>query len=126
MVKVSSIFEDRLHSWGLRGDPFFWEHLQKKFEKYELPMEYEELERIIMQEHRRMTGTRLTEENIGYCKKFARGGMSSGGVSGNFWIKKALPILKQRLFNASEIHKKNMNGTVKSVKVTPYHHHSKH
>lgn len=97
MKKVSTIFKKKVKHWEFRGDPYFWEYLENLFDNYELPFNYDELERIIKEEHLKLTGIELTEESIGKCEKFEYGGMSSGGICGSFWIKEALPLLKERL-----------------------------
>lgn len=45
MKKVSTIFKKRPEKWGFRGDPYFWEYLEKLFNNYD------ELEKIIKEEH---------------------------------------------------------------------------
>ena len=101
MNKVSDIFKERPERWGFRGDPYFWEYLEKLFENYEIPFEYEQLEKIIRDEYEKLTGVELTEESIGKCEKFAHGGMTSGGLNGKFWITTAFPLLKERLNKAN-------------------------
>ncbi|KAG4095955.1 hypothetical protein H8356DRAFT_1684728 [Neocallimastix lanati (nom. inval.)] len=99
MTKVSIIFEERPVQWGLRGDPYFWDYLEEKFESYELPMEYTELEKIIKEEYLKLTNVELTDTSYGYNEKMAHGGMSSGQIDGRFWMTKGLPLLKSRLTN---------------------------
>ena len=97
MKKVSTIFKEKPEKWGLRGDSYFWDYLEKIFDNYKLPFNYDELEKIIKEEHLKLTGVELTKESIGKCKKFEHGGMTSGGICGGFWITEALPLLKERL-----------------------------
>lgn len=97
MKKVSTIFKEKPKQWGFRGDPYFWDYLKEIFDNYELPIEYNELEKIIKEEHLKLTGIELTKKSIGKCEKFEHGGMTSGGISGEFWITIALPLLKERL-----------------------------
>ena len=97
MKKVSTIFKEKPEKWGLRGYPYFWEYLEDIFNNYELPFEYEKLEKTIKDEHLKLTGIELTKDSIAKCEKFEHGGMSSGGLSGEFWITTALPLLKERL-----------------------------
>ena len=97
MKKVSSIFEKVPEKWGLRGDLYFWDYLKGIFDKYDLPFEYDELERIIKDEHLKLTGVELTKDSMAYCEKFAHGGMSSGKICGEWWITIGLPLLKERL-----------------------------
>lgn len=97
MKKVSIIFKEKPRQWGLRGDSYFWSCLEEKFSKYEFPFKYEEFERIVKEEHLKLTEVELTNESIGKCQEFAHGGMSSGVISGEFWNTVALPLLKKRL-----------------------------
>lgn len=97
MNKVSTIFKEKPKTWGLRGDPYFWDYLEKFFDNYELPFDYNKLEEIIKTEHLKLTSIELTNNSIAKCKAFEHGGMSSGGLSGDFWINTALPLLKERL-----------------------------
>ena len=97
MKKVSTIFKERPKKWGLRGDPYFWDYLEKVFDKYTLPFSYEKLEEIIKEEHFKLTGVKLTKDSIARCAEFEHGGMTSGGLSGDFWITTAFPLLKMRL-----------------------------
>lgn len=70
---------------------------RKIFDNYELPFNYYDLEKIIKDEHLKLTGIELTKESVGKCEKFEHGGMTSGGICGDFWITIALPLLKERL-----------------------------
>lgn len=99
MKKLSSIFEEKPEYWGLRGDPYFWNYLKEKFSNYSLPFEYNELEKIIKEEYLKLTGLELTKDSVGKCDNFEYGGMSSGAISGEFWINTALPLLEERLKN---------------------------
>lgn len=101
MKKVSIIFKEKPRQWGLRGDSYFWSYLEEKFSKYEFPFKYEEFERIVKEEHLKLTEVELTNESIGKCQEFAQGGMSSGVISGEFWNTVALPLLKKRLEKSS-------------------------
>ena len=105
MKKVSIIFKEKPRQWGLRGDSYFWSCLEEKFSKYEFPFKYEEFERIVKEEHLKLTEVELTNESIGKCQEFAQGGMSSGVISGEFWNTVALPLLKKKK-------KKSSNGFI--------------
>lgn len=101
MKKVSIIFKEKPRQWGLRGDSYFWSYLEEKFSKYEFPFKYEEFERIVKEEHLKLTEVELTNESIGKCQEFAQGGMSSGVISGEFWNVEAFPLLRTRLEKSS-------------------------
>lgn len=95
--RVSKIFDNPPKQWGFRGDPYFWEYLKEILSNYTFPFEYDELVRIIKEEHLKLTGVNLNEESMGKCKKFEHGGMTSGGISGYFWINRAFPLLRSRI-----------------------------
>lgn len=94
---MSFLFDEKPNNWGLRGDPYFWEYLKEVFSNCSYKIKYKELKKIILDEHLKLTGIKLTRKSVGRCDKFAHGGMSSGLISGKFWIEDALPLLKQRI-----------------------------
>lgn len=96
-LKVSVIFKDKPEQMGLRGDYYFWDYLKSVFDNYSFPFTYEELEKIIKEEHLKITGVELTKDSRGYSEKFDNGGMSAGTICGEYWITKGLSILKERL-----------------------------
>lgn len=99
VIDSETTFKEKPEKWGFRGDLYFWDYLEKIFDNYELPFNYDELEKIIKKEHLKLTGVELTKESIGKSEKFEYGGMTSGGICGEFWITEALPLLKERLNN---------------------------
>ena len=94
--KASALFEEKPFSWGLRGDPFFWDYLKVIFNDYLLPMDGDALEQIIISQFEQVSGCKLTEEVNPPVERFAHGGMSSGQLSGIFWVRHAIPLLKNR------------------------------
>ncbi len=96
-MKLSSIFEPEPERWGYRGDPWFWRHLKRGFAGTDLPFEPQRLERLIRKEHKRLSGETLREGGTAIVPQFQHGGMSSGGISGTFWVKTGIPLLMQRL-----------------------------
>ena len=101
-MKLSVIFDPEPDSWAFRGDPYFWRFLKKRVSGVDLPVDPAALERFIRKEHYRLSGTRLTPGSVAAVKEFAHGGMTSGGLSGEFWTKYAIPLLKERLEKANE------------------------
>ncbi len=99
MNSVSIIFKERPSNWGLRGDPGFWDYLENFFSYYHFPIEFSEVKDLITKEHVKLAGEELTENSECYCEQFDNGGMSSGYISGKFWIKNAFPILEDRIKN---------------------------
>ena len=45
----------------------------------------------------KLTGEELAEDSSVYVEEFADGGMSSGIITGNWWIVTGIPILKSRI-----------------------------
>ena len=68
-MKLSIIFEEKPKRWGLRGDPYFWDHLKQLAEYMDFAV----------------------------IDQFAHGGMSSGGVDNLWWMETGIPLLKNRL-----------------------------
>lgn len=101
-MKLSVIFDPEPEAWAFRGDPYFWEYLRKRVSRVDLPVDPEKLEQLIRDEHYRLTGTGLTAGSIAIAEEFAHGGMTSGGLSGEFWVRYAIPLLKERLVEANE------------------------
>ena len=97
-MKLSKIFEEKPKRWGFRGDPYFWDHLRKHAEKMDL-ISPDELEKWIKQEYFSLSGKVLTDKygDFAVIKQFAHGGMSSGGVDNEWWMKEGIPLLKSRL-----------------------------
>ncbi|MBE6842545.1 MAG: hypothetical protein E7510_06900 [Ruminococcus sp.] len=95
-MKASALFKKRPEKWGLRGDPYFWGYLEKIFEKYECPMKPEDIEEIIKSEYRIKCCEELTPESMPFVSEYASGGMSCGKLSGEFWLEKAIPLIKKR------------------------------
>ena len=97
-MKLSIIFEERPRQWGFRGDPYFWDHLKDRAENMELIFP-DELEKWIKREYFSLAGKPLTDEygDFAVIKRFAHGGMSSGGVDNKWWMEEGIPLLKSRL-----------------------------
>ena len=97
-MKLSVIFKERPEQWGFRGDPYFWDHLNKLAENREI-ITPDELEEWIKAEYLSVSGKPLTDEygDFAVVEEFAHGGMSSGGVDNLWWVEKGIPLLKRRL-----------------------------
>lgn len=95
-MKLSTIFENQPESWGLRGDPYFWEYLKNQAESMDI-LSPEDLEAWIKKEHFELSGVEMTTDSMAYVEQFAHEGMSSGGISGEWWNENGIPMLKSRL-----------------------------
>lgn len=97
-MKLSKIFEEKPLSWGLRGDPFFWDYLKECAKNMDI-ISTEELEKWIKEEYFSLSGKVLTDKYMVFAviEQFAHGGMSSGGVDNEWWMNEGIPLLKSRL-----------------------------
>ena len=96
-VFVSSIFEEMPKQWGLRGDPYLWKEMRNEFSVVPVTISLEDFEKRFKEVFEKITGAPLTRECHMFLSKYAHRGMSSGQISGEFWIDKALPLLLDRL-----------------------------
>lgn len=95
-MKLSYLFEKEPERWGFRGDPYFWRYLKEKAEDVPMPDNETELEEWVKAQHFEVAGVDLVEDGSAIVQEFAHGGMSSGGISGEWWLNTAIPILKRR------------------------------
>ncbi len=97
-MKLSEIFKEEPDTWGLRGDPYFWDYLAQRADRTG-DLTPDELEEWIKKEHLAVSGKELTEISMVRVEQFAHGGMSSGGLSGEWWCDTGIPLLKSRMKN---------------------------
>lgn len=95
---LSIIFKSKPESWGLRGDPYLWCELEKVFADIPAPCSKACFIDYFEKYFEKLTNYPFnTEDESIFVEKYARGGMSSGQVSMEFWRKKALLLLLNRL-----------------------------
>ena len=56
MNKLSDLFKKKPEKWGLRGDPYLWEELEKLFSEIEMPELEEKLKAIYEESFEKLTG----------------------------------------------------------------------
>ncbi len=93
---VSDLFEPAPHTWGLRGDLFLWLEMRQALCHVEIPQQPEGLAQTISAAFTALTGMALTRSVNFPVKRLARGGMSGGMVSSQFWSEEFIPLLQQR------------------------------
>ena len=93
----AAIFENEPETWGLRGDPYFWRYLKERASHADPVPDAGSLEDWIKAEYLAVSGKPLTELTFDRVEQFAHGGMSSGGISGEWWFGTGIPLLKERL-----------------------------
>jgi len=93
---IYDLFDPAPDGWGLRGDLFLWLELRQSLCLTEIPETDEELDGTLLAALRALTGADLQRCDETYVKRFARGGMSSGMVSGQHWRDVLVPLLRER------------------------------
>ena len=94
---LSLIFERKPYNWGLRGDPYLWDEMQTACAGKPLDIDDNKLVGIIGELFEKTTGQTLALGVRAFIKEYDHGGMSSGYVSGDFWIAKGIPQLLENL-----------------------------
>ena len=95
-MKISELFEDEPVQWGLRGDPFLWRELKETFKETKVPESPSELQLLIEREYEKSTGRPISYQEQFVVERFRSHGMSSGGVSPDFWVNIGIPLLVGR------------------------------
>ena len=95
-MKISKIFEEEPEQWGLRGDPYLWRELKDRLASIEMPETPDQLKSIIEKEYEEATGHPIDHKGHFKVERFMHGGMSSGGISPEFWSSSAIPMLVKR------------------------------
>jgi hypothetical protein len=93
---IAQLFEEEPLQWGLRGDAYLWMAMRTHFSVTPLPSLGSNLDEQIEQAFQMLTGHPLSTPSTFHVRKFAHGGMSSGGISPEFWRDEALPLLRNR------------------------------
>ncbi len=94
---VADLFDPLPPSWGFRGDPFLWLEMRHAFCHVPIPED-----RTVLRHMAEAAFTALTGANLGdrqdhvVVERFARGGMTSGGISFAAWNEKLIPLLVER------------------------------
>jgi hypothetical protein len=94
---ISDLFDPAPPAWGLRGDLFLWMEMRQALCHVEIPRQPQDLARLISAAFVLFTGATLAKDVEVHVKHLARGGMSSGMVSGEFWSERFIPLMIQRL-----------------------------
>jgi len=95
-MKVSTIFDNEPIQWGLRGDPFLWRELKQVFREIDMPDTQRELKELIEKAYERSTGHPISHQKQFGIERFRSHGMSSGGISPEFWSNNGIPLLVSR------------------------------
>ena len=99
----SVIFEEEPRQWGLRGDPFLWAELREECAGKELPFDEDTIVEMVCRKFESVSGVPLTYDASPYVAKYAHGGMSSGRLSGLFWIGRGMAKILENFKIADNI-----------------------
>lgn len=94
---LSFIFERKPKQWGLRGDPYLWDEMKELCVGKSLDINEYEIGKFVCDYFKKVTEKPLTYDEKVYVERLAHGGMSSGTVSGTFWITEGIPLLIDNL-----------------------------
>jgi hypothetical protein len=94
---VADLFDPARSDWGLRGDLFLWLEMRHMLGHVPVPDDADSLTPTIIDAFAALVGSRPDPGRNYSVKRFARGGMSSGMVCGEFWMTKMIPMLQKRL-----------------------------
>ena len=82
-------------SWGLRGDPYLWQDLVERLRTKSAPENINLFNEIITSEITELLGEPLEKGKDIHVRRYESHGTSSGYISSDFWIDKAIPRLLQ-------------------------------
>jgi hypothetical protein len=98
---LADLFEPAPDHWGLRGDLFLWMELRHVLCHCELSSMPEHDFECAVEDRLASAVTALIGKEFGerqdvYVPRYARGGMSSGMVSSEYWHRTMIPLLARR------------------------------
>jgi hypothetical protein len=98
---LADLFDPAPDQWGLRGDLFLWMELRQALCHSELSGTANEnlactVESRLVAALTALIGTEIGERRDVCVQRYARGGMSSGMVSGEYWYTTIIPLLVRR------------------------------
>lgn len=96
MRYLSELFEEEPRQYGLRGDDHLWKYLKEYFSTIRFPYSEEWMTDDIYRLFLEVTGEQLSADCKPFVKEYDNGGMSSGVLSGRFWVEKGIPLLVER------------------------------
>lgn len=96
LAVVSDLFDPAPTQWGLRGDIFLWMELRHALCHVSIPARTESLGLIVTSTITALVGEVMNSRSEIFVKRFSSGGMSSGMLSGQFWLEEFIPQLQQR------------------------------
>ena len=96
-IDLSLVFERKPSHWGMRGDPFMWDELQKLCIGESLEIDEAGIVVMVSDHFKAVTGKVLTYDTNAYVERYAHGAMSSGQICGMFWLSRGITMLLDNL-----------------------------
>lgn len=93
---ISDLFDPAPRQWDMRGNMFLWMELRQALCHAPIPDRVEDLSLILTSAITALAGQVLETSTEVFVKRFAFGGMSSGMISGRFWLDDFVPQMQQR------------------------------
>jgi len=93
---LADLFHEEPIQWGLRGDPYLWREMAEHLADTPWPASEAELANLLRQLFEQLTGVSLEHPRPVHLPRHARGGMSSGMVTSEFWRERGIPLLLER------------------------------
>lgn len=92
-MNFKELMQIKPKQWGLRGDPYLWDEISEHLQHKEVPKDQKDIEAIILRCIEDIIGCSTEKASEVFVERYSQGGMSSGVVSIDFWLNKALPFL---------------------------------
>jgi hypothetical protein len=93
---LADLFEPQPAQWGLRGDPYLWRDMRATLGSSPYPDTEAQLAALLEATYQQLTSAPLSHPDPIFVERYSHGGMSSGYVSPQFWVDKAIPLLRAR------------------------------
>ena len=100
---LSLLFENEPRQWGLRGDQYMWQELKEESVGKDFPLTDVDLAEIVAKKFKDVSGVSLTIDAQPYVEKYAHGGMSTGRLSGLFWMGKGMYQIFKNYYEADKV-----------------------
>lgn len=115
-MNFKELMQIKPKQWGLRGDPHLWDEISEHLQHEEVPKDQKDIEAIIVRCIEDITGCSIENTSEVFVERYSQGGMSSGVVSIDFWLNKALPFLIENyLHNLQESCFRNMSFDITTM-----------
>lgn len=93
-ITLDEVFLIEPEQWGLRGDPVVWEEMKNCFRNETIPLDSDELQKMLCDVYKNITGHNLDQKDDKfYFDSLDKGGMSGGYVLPQWWQNEGIPFI---------------------------------